>query len=142
MKKHEFEPWVCNPNECAVVMGRDNGYPIPCGFPASAGVHMPDNLPVPEKIAQEGKERPLTHTEVVTCVNCRDYGLNSDGEPMVKLCPLHSLTEEMKEALEKIYAEEDDACGCECDNENCCVVVGEPCSKCTARAVLARLGDR
>jgi hypothetical protein len=40
-------------------------------------------------------------------------------------------------ALTKIYYDNEADCGCECNTETCCNHVGEPCSKCDARAALA-----
>lgn len=39
-------------------------------------------------------------------------------------------------ALKKIYFDNEAECGCECDVDTCCNRVGEPCSKCDARAAL------
>lgn len=40
-------------------------------------------------------------------------------------------------ALQKIYYDNEATCGCECDTENCCNRVGEPCAKCDSHAALA-----
>lgn len=34
--------------------------------------------------------------------------------------------------LQKIYLDYEDDCGCECNTENCCAVVGQRCAKCHA----------
>lgn len=40
-------------------------------------------------------------------------------------------------ALRTIYRDSFIDCGCECDTEMCCVQIGRPCAKCTARAALS-----
>lgn len=39
--------------------------------------------------------------------------------------------------LQKIYLDYEDDCGCECNTETCCAVVGERCAKCYANRGLA-----
>jgi hypothetical protein len=41
--------------------------------------------------------------------------------------------------LMKIYLDYEADCGCECDSETCCAVVGEPCAKCHANVALLLL---
>lgn len=40
-------------------------------------------------------------------------------------------------ALKQIYLDYEDDCGCECNTETCCAVVGERCAKCYANRGLA-----
>lgn len=39
--------------------------------------------------------------------------------------------------LQKIYLDYEGDCGCECNTDTCCAVVGEPCAKCHAFIALA-----
>ncbi len=41
----------------------------------------------------------------------------------------------LREWLQKIAAIQE--CDCECDDENCCAKVGEPCPECYAKAALS-----
>lgn len=41
--------------------------------------------------------------------------------------------------LMKIYLDYEADCGCECDSETCCAVMGEPCAKCHANVALLLL---
>ena len=41
--------------------------------------------------------------------------------------------------LQKIYLDYEDDCGCRCDTETCCAVVGERCAKCYANRGLTLL---
>lgn len=41
--------------------------------------------------------------------------------------------------LMKIYLDYEGDCGCECDGETCCAVVGEKCAKCHANVALLLL---
>jgi hypothetical protein len=60
-----------------------------------------------------------------------------DAKEIRKVVRLAARAPELLVFLAKIYLDYEDDCGCGCDNENCCAVVGERCAKCHARIAIA-----
>lgn len=68
---------------------------------------------------------------------------NSDYMAEYILLSVHQKrVERLRDALWRIYFAYESDCGCECDNENCCVVVKQRCAKCAARAALSAGGEK
>lgn len=73
-----------------------------------------------------------------TCPACAfSFSREHEDEGGGYSCPLCRVAA-LEAGLRKM-SERDD-CGCDCDDEHCCVRVGVPCPECEARALLSQGG--
>jgi hypothetical protein len=65
------------------------------------------------------------------------YPLDQDGIEGQANARLIAAAPSLYKQLEKIYRDNEETCGCDCDTELCCTVAGAPCPKCDAHTGLA-----
>lgn len=67
-------------------------------------------------------------------------GSMNDADLLAEIARLRSDKERLEKALREIAAF--DGCACTCDDENCCLKMGEQCSGCEARASLSAPAEK
>lgn len=113
-----YERLLFSKTERLWLMGTKYLYCIDC--------RMPGHLPVSDTVMQERQQ----------CRICNGITIHRDVENVFDVADLLEQITACRNALTKIYYDNEAACGCECAVETCCVKVGEPCAKCDSRTGL------